>query len=337
MTDGEGSGIVVAAAGDDMPRSITGSAHSSRSGKHTADDVETGGESHASGDDTSNIDDMTEQSESDDDQYREDDDDDDDDDYASYITDPNTMQQGRHRPSGAYTEETGLAQACLSQEMGLVDGEYWEWPVWEHRTCWGFITVRKIGKIIVLAEWMGSSGKRKRVVVGPYWYVPNLELGSPDPLTPLSAVFVHLLCPRPRHFLLITLSIIGLITMLIYATVIPDHMVAERIVGLSMSLLSMAALLCTAMTDPGIYPRHAKPLDEKWTYSEYAQSYRPEGVIYCQQCQVLIEEYNHFCPWSGIVIGKGNEACFQTFITSTTCALIYDVVVVAMSLSDQGF
>ena len=53
--------------------------------------------------------------------------------------------------------------------MGLIDGESWEWPVWEHRACWGLVTVRKIGKIIVLAEWMGSDGKRKRIVVGPYW------------------------------------------------------------------------------------------------------------------------------------------------------------------------
>lgn len=140
-----------------------------------------------------------------------------------------------------------------------------------------------------------------------------------------------------RHFLLITLSIIALITVLIYATVITNQMMAERIVGLSLSCMSMFALLCTACSDPGIFPRHAKPLGEGWTYSEYAQSYRPEGVIYCQQCQVLIEEYNHFCPWSGIVIGKGNEACFQTFITSTTCALIYDVVVVAMSLDNESF
>ena len=111
-------------------------------------------------------------------------------------------------------------------------------------------------------------------------------------------------------------------------------MLAERIVGLSLSLTSMLALLFTGMSDPGIFPRHAKPLGEDWTYSEYAQSYRPEGVIYCQQCQVLIEGYDHFCPWSGTVIGKGNEACFQTFIMATTCALLYDVVVVAMSLDN---
>ena len=62
--------------------------------------------------------------------------------------------------------------------MGLVDGEYWEWPVWEHRTCGGLVTVRKIGKIIVLAEWMGSDGKRKRIVVGPYWCASRVARAS---------------------------------------------------------------------------------------------------------------------------------------------------------------
>merc|ERR1712216_623780 len=120
-----------------------------------------------------------------------------------------------------------------------------------------------------------SYGHKKRIVLGPYW-----------------------------HFLLITLIVMSTITALIYASVLPRHLTVERSVGLGLSVLALVALMCTAMSDPGIYPRHSKPLEDSWTYSEYAQSYRPAGVIYCQQCQVLIEEYNHFCPWSGIVIGR---------------------------------
>ena len=142
---------------------------------------------------------------------------------------------------------------------------------------------------------------------------------------------------RRRHFLLITLIVMSTITALIYASVLPRHLTVERSVGLGLSVLALVALMCTAMSDPGIYPRHSKPLEDSWTYSEYAQSYRPAGVIYCQQCQVLIEEYNHFCPWSGIVIGKGNEPFFQVFITSTVLALLYDVVIVSMILHGLAF
>ena len=38
-----------------------------------------------------------------------------------------------------------------------------------------------------------------------------------------------------------------------------------------------------------------------------------------------------------IVIGKGNEAYFQVFITAIVIALLYDVVIVAMSLHGIGF
>ena len=131
--------------------------------------------------------------------------------------------------------------------------------------------------------------------------------------------------------------VMSTITALIYASVLPHHLTIERAVGLGLSVLALVALMCTAMSDPGIYPRHSKPLEDSWTYSEYAQSYRPAGVIYCQQCQVLIEEYNHFCPWSGIVIGKGNEPFFQVFITSTVLALLYDVVIVSLILHGLAF
>jgi hypothetical protein len=188
---------------------------------------------------------------------------------------------------------------------GLEDGD---WPVREEKACYGLFKVRKVGQIIVLAEWEGSNGQKKRIVLGPYW-----------------------------HFLLITLTVMSTITALIYASVLPRHLSIERSVGLGLSILALIALMCTAMSDPGIYPRHSKPLEDNWTYSEYAQSYRPAGVIYCQQCQVLIEEYNHFCPWSGIVIGKGNEPFFQVFITSTVLALMYDVVIVSMILHGLAF
>lgn len=134
---------------------------------------------------------------------------------------------------------------------------------------------------------------------------------------------------RYWHFLVITLAVLTFVSTVIYAVVLESTYKVERIIGLSLTILAVSSLLCTAFHDPGIFPRYSKPLAPNWTYSEYAQSYRPPGVIYCQQCQLLIEDYNRavpepqvpelpdaycdadFCPWSGIVIGKGNEAYFQ--------------------------
>lgn len=79
---------------------------------------------------------------------------------------------------------------------------------------------------------------------------------------------------------------------MIYAIVIPYDYKVERVIGVTLTILTISSLLCTALSDPGIFPRYVKPLGQNWTYSEYAQSYRPPGVIYCQHCRVLIEDYN---------------------------------------------
>ena len=49
---------------------------------------------------------------------------------------------------------------------GLEDGD---WPVREEKACYGLFKVRKVGQIIVLAEWEDSAGHKKRIVLGPYW------------------------------------------------------------------------------------------------------------------------------------------------------------------------
>lgn len=178
-----------------------------------------------------------------------------------------------------------------------------QWPIREERVCCGLVKIRKIGCIYILAEWTRKDGKKSYLVLGPYW-----------------------------HFLVVTLIALAAITGMVYGVVIPEAYASERFLGLAFAVLAIASLLATAVCDPGIFPRYSKPLAMDWTFSEYAQSYRPPGVIYCQQCQVLIEDYNHFCPWSGIVIGKGNEPYFRVFVVALTISLLYDTVLIACSL-----
>lgn len=176
------------------------------------------------------------------------------------------------------------------------------WPIREEPVCCGLLRVRKIGNIYVLAEY----GER-RLVLGPYW-----------------------------HFLLVTLVMLAAINTIIYVVVLPAAYEIERVIGLSLAILAILSLICTAVTDPGVFPRYSRPLADDWTYSEYAQSFRPPGVVYCQQSHLLIEDYNHFCPWSGTVIGKGNEVYFQVFISAIILSLIFDVLVVVLSLYHVG-
>lgn len=175
-----------------------------------------------------------------------------------------------------------------------------QWPLREEYTCCG--RVRRVGSLYVLAEW-STDGEKHRLYIGPYW-----------------------------HFLLLTLALLVCIASLIYLKVVPASWVAIRIVGVALAVLSIVSLVCTAVADPGIFPRYFKRLEPDWTYSEYAHSFRPPGTIFCQECQVLIEDYNHFCPWSGTAIGKGNEPFFHVFLTSLLASLVYDLVVIALAL-----
>ncbi|KAJ8607370.1 hypothetical protein CTAYLR_010772 [Chrysophaeum taylorii] len=196
----------------------------------------------------------------------------------------------------------------LGPPISRKDYEGSNWPVRDERVCCNLVRVRKVGNFYILAEWRRRDGKKRRMLLGPYW-----------------------------HFLLVTLVVIAAVSVMIYAFVVPAEDEIERVIGLTVTMLAVSGLLCTALTDPGIFPRYSKPLVENWTYSEYAQSYRPPGVIFCQQSQVLIEDYNHFCPWSGTVIGKGNEAYFQVFIVAIVVAFLYDLLVIALSLENIGF
>lgn len=64
-------------------------------------------------------------------------------------------------------------------------------------------------------------------------------------------------------------------------------------------------LFCVSCRDPGLLERVT---DEEagqggWFWNEQVGSYRPPGALYCRECGVLIEEYDHLCPWTGTGIG----------------------------------
>lgn len=99
-----------------------------------------------------------------------------------------------------------------------------------------------------------------------------------------------------------------------------------------MSLVAHAAsvvtLLLAGLTDPGVFKPVSEKKDELWTWSEQGKSYRPPGVVYCRESQVLIEGYDIFCPWIGTVVGRKNSAYFRAFRECLTLAVLVDAFVV---------
>ena len=57
----------------------------------------------------------------------------------------------------------------------------------------------------------------------------------------------------------------------------------------------LASLFCVSCQDPGLMERVT---DEEagnggWFWNEQVGSYRPPGALYCRECGVLIQDYDH--------------------------------------------
>jgi hypothetical protein len=104
---------------------------------------------------------------------------------------------------------------------------------------------------------------------------------------------------------------------------------------LYMSLWTLATLFMlflTSCTNPGIYPivrNVPEDTQERWAYCKSTDSFRPVGVIFDQECGVLIRDVDHFCPWVGTTVAKGNIYRFFGFVgmlVLTICWMIFAAV-----------
>lgn len=114
-----------------------------------------------------------------------------------------------------------------------------------------------------------------------------------------------------------------------------------------LTILLIRALFNTGFRDPGILIRQKDPPendDEEeedmprrrvgfrwgteggpWRWSEQAQSYRPRNSSYDTDTAVIVEEFDHTCPWTGTAIGKKNMGSFQMFVGLVFICLIMDI------------
>lgn len=109
--------------------------------------------------------------------------------------------------------------------------------------------------------------------------------------------------------------IIG-ISMFVYASFGSSLPFIFWIAGVSLTAVVTAALTKTACSNPGILPRVAEAPDQTWRWSDPAQSYYPPNATYCRESQVIVRDYDHFCPWTGTTIAGGNIGWFGCFVSS---------------------
>mmetsp|Transcript_11932 Transcript_11932/g.28582 ORF Transcript_11932/g.28582 Transcript_11932/m.28582 type:complete len:116 (-) Transcript_11932:171-518(-) len=94
-----------------------------------------------------------------------------------------------------------------------------------------------------------------------------------------------------------------------------------------------------------------------WFWNEQVGSYRPPGALYCRECgvrkswllehyntfvqstkfvafslQVLIQDYDHLCPWTGTGIGRKNMLAFKIFLVGINILCYFSVTLIIIAL-----
>ena len=92
------------------------------------------------------------------------------------------------------------------------------------------------------------------------------------------------------------------------------------------------SLFLVSCSDPGILLKHHSPPEgessHKWRWNDRAQSFVPRGAMYDVDCAVVVEGFDHTCPWTGTAIGKKNMRAFQAFIFFLFSSLIMDIILI---------
>lgn len=170
--------------------------------------------------------------------------------------------------------------------------------------------IPRIGNMLVLhhSPNRGEDGNRIDCILGPYW--PMMAFVT-YPLILLVSAGALLVVFRGKHP-----AILGIFYF-----------------GVAMTALCLA---CTACRDPGLLMRYEEepqgdlPHRRHWTWNDQAQTYRPGGAQYCRDCNVVVEEFDHTCPWTGTAIGRRNIFYFHAFTTSCCCSLVYIFIILVL-------
>ena len=115
-------------------------------------------------------------------------------------------------------------------------------------------------------------------------------------------------------------------------------------VGVINMVVTGYSLAKTSCTNPGIIERHEKAPQTNWRWSERGQTYYPpgRGITYCSESQVLVSDYDHFCPWTGTTIAGGNMKWFTIFVSSLSilCVVVIFITILgsaALAMTEVNF
>ena len=173
----------------------------------------------------------------------------------------------------------------------------------------------RVGNLIVICEMPNRPGQKRSLlcVVGPYWQM-MLCVTTPLIAGPCIGCILYIF-PRVHP---------GLTAVFALA-----------------SLLTLGFLWKTATTDPGLVVRHtekppaADSQKYRWAWEDRTQTWRVTSARYADDCRVLVDGYDHTCPWTGTAIGAGNIRWFYMFTGALIPLAVFLVVCLIVAVSSQ--
>lgn len=129
--------------------------------------------------------------------------------------------------------------------------------------------------------------------------------------------------------------IVGISTIIIVTVIVPNAPFYIFIVYGVLIVVTLVSLFFVSCKNPGLVEKREKVEGKnvsrdhvdrsKWIWNDRVKSYRPRGGLYCDTNDVVVVNYDHFCPWTGTSIGGRNMAAFKAFVISVN-VLCYGTV-----------
>jgi hypothetical protein len=169
--------------------------------------------------------------------------------------------------------------------------------------CGSCLKMERLGNMTILWKTYPKDDTKPRIrlMAGPFWFV---------------TIFVTIPVVSGISFFIFFRYVLGCFP--VYITILWG-------VALALCLLS---LVRASTMDPGIPFRYHESPQEGWIWNDQAKSYRSPTAKYVTACAVLVEGYDHVCPWVGTAIGANNMLWFRRFVWMIGICLIMDVVLI---------
>jgi len=196
-------------------------------------------------------------------------------------------------------------------------------------TCFCCCAVQRIGEMLVLVE---KDDGTPVFIVGPEWHFCVFCT------VPMILIVTFLV----TYFILVdddssNVSLLYYITSKFLTVFQPLWIVP---IYLSIAVLTLVSLCLVGCRDPGLLERctDEEVVENGWFWNEQVGSFRPSHASYCKECKVLVEEYDHVCPWMGSAIGKKNMLAFRFFMVFSNVLCYSSIAIVlyhSLSVSNE--